>query len=141
MGASGIHESRLSLGIFDVPSLSGADLGSLWTMTLLRSLPTIAWLLLSALFFAFGEYLSKKWAFSPGWMLAITVVVVDAIGTFLWLPAILNRNVLSIVGMMWLLIGAIASVGIGLLIFHETLDWTQWLGLGFAFVALVLLGR
>jgi len=110
-------------------------------MTILRSLPVFAWLLLSALFFAFGEYLSKKWALSPGWGLALTVVGVDAIGTFLWLPAILNRNMLSIVGMAWLLIGAIASMGIGLLVFHESLDWTQWTGMGFALIALVLLGK
>lgn len=110
-------------------------------MTFLRSIPAFAWLILSALFFAFGEYLSKKWALSPGWTLALTVVGVDAIGTFLWLPAILNKNQLSIIGMAWLLVGAIASVGIGLVVFRETLGRTQWIGMGFALIALVLLGK
>jgi len=110
-------------------------------MTLLRSIPAFAWLILSALFFAWGEYLSKKWALSPGWTGALAVLGADSIGTFLWLPAILNKNQLSIVGMAWLLIGAIASVGIGLIVFRETLDRTQWIGMGFALVALVLLGK
>ncbi|MDD5751248.1 MAG: hypothetical protein PHS73_01885 [Candidatus Peribacteraceae bacterium] len=110
-------------------------------MTIFRALPAFVWLLFSALFFAYGEYLSKKWALHPGWMMALAVVGVDAIGTFLWLPAIFNRNVLSIIGMAWLLIGAVASVGIGLIVFRETLNWTQWTGMGFALIALVLLGK
>jgi len=93
------------------------------------------------MFFAWGEYLSKKWAFQPGWTMALAVIGVDAIGTLLWLPAIFNRNMLSIIGMAWLLIGAVASMAIGLIVFRETLNGTQWAGMGFALVALVLLGK
>lgn len=114
---------------------------SVLLFTVVRALPAFFWLILSAMFFAWGEYLSKKWAFQPGWTMALAVIGVDAIGTFLWLPAIYNRNVLSIIGMAWLLIGAVASMAIGLIVFRETLNGTQWAGMGFALVALVLLGK
>lgn len=106
-----------------------------------RILFSYFWLLLSALFFAYGEYLSKKWADVPSWRMGIAVIGIDAISTALWLPAILNRNHLGIVGLLWLLIGAVATIGISLFLFRETLDWVQWMGIGFAFVALVLLSK
>ena len=124
----------------DIAQDGAASLSSM-IITLMRSLPAFFWLVLSAMFFAWGEYLSKKWAFQPGWTMAVAVIGVDAIGTLLWLPAIFHRNMLSIIGMAWLLIGAVASMAIGLLVFHETLNTTQWTGMGFAIIALVLLGK
>ena len=92
--------------------------------TIIQVIPAFGWLLVSVSFFAYGEFLSKKWADHPSVSLAIAVVAIDAIGTALWLPAILHKNTLAIVGLLWLLIGAVATVSIGLFVFKETLDWS-----------------
>lgn len=110
-----------------------------WFTAFVQAVPSFCWLLLSALFFGFGEYLSKRFASAPSWKLGIAVVVVDAIGVILWLPALFNRNQLSIVGVLWALLGATVTLCIGLLLFKESLTWIQWIGILCAFIALVLL--
>ncbi|MDD5041918.1 MAG: hypothetical protein PHX87_05770 [Candidatus Peribacteraceae bacterium] len=112
-----------------------------WFLSSVQAVPSFGWLLLSALFFGCGEFFSKKWALAPSFGGGIAVVVVDAIGVVLWLPALLNRNQLSIVGVLWALLGAVVTVSIGLLIFRESLTWVQWIGIVCAFVALALLQK
>jgi multidrug transporter EmrE-like cation transporter len=41
--------------------------------------------------------------------------------------------------MMWVLLGAVVTLSIGLFVFKEVLTWTQWIGIACAIVALVLL--
>jgi len=108
-------------------------------MDIVRSIPAYVWMIVSAVFFAWGEYLSKKFGLAPGFSLAIAVLVVDSIGTALWLPAIFERNSLAIMGTAWLLIGMLATVSIGLFVFEESLTHTQFAGIAFAFLALILL--
>jgi|GEM_PF-732321 len=124
--------------------LHGSDAGAVWAarfFSVVQAVPSFGWLLLSALFFGCGEFLSKRWALAPTFWGAAAVVAVDAIGVMLWLPALFNRNQLSIVGVMWTLLGTVTTVSIGLLIFKESLTWVQWIGIVCAFVALALLQR
>jgi multidrug transporter EmrE-like cation transporter len=64
---------------------------------------------------------------------------VDLLATTLWLPALYHRNQLAVIGMMWVLLGAVVTLSIGLFVFKEVLTWTQWIGIACAIVALVLL--
>ncbi len=64
-------------------------------MNLVFSIPAIIWLIASALFFAFGEFLSKKFALAPSFHYIVIIVVIYAFGTLAWLPAILQKNQLS----------------------------------------------
>lgn len=112
-----------------------------WFLSAIQVVPSFCWLLLSAVLFGCGEYLSKRWASAPSWKLGAAVVFVDAIGVILWLPALMNRNQLSIVGVLWALLGTVVTLSIGLFIFKESLTWVQWIGIICAFVALVLLEK
>jgi len=47
-------------------------------MNILISIPAIIWLLISALFFACGEYLSKLWGNEPSIRLTLFVVITYA---------------------------------------------------------------
>lgn len=109
-------------------------------MDILLSVPAIIWLLISALFFAAGEYLSKVWGMHPSFNLAVLVVLIYGVGTFAWLPALLHKNQLATMGTLWLLLATIATVSIGLLIFHEKLTYLQMTGVVLAAFAMVLLG-
>ena len=109
-------------------------------MNFLLSVPAWAWLILSALWFAAGEYLSKRWGMQPSWWFAVMVVLVYSVGTLAWLPALLHKNQLAIMGTLWLLLATLATVSIGILVFGERLNPLQWVGVGLALVALTLLG-
>ena len=128
--------ASLSTGI---SAAKGAATSSGILLSVAYAIPSFGWLILSALFFGVGEYLSKRWVLSPSWPLAVAVVLVDLLATSLWLPALFHRNQLAIVGLMWLLLGAVMTLSIGLFVFKEMLTWTQWAGIACAMVALILL--
>jgi multidrug transporter EmrE-like cation transporter len=97
------------------------------------------WLVISAIFFAVGEFLSKKFALSPKFSLVVLVAVVDVISTLFWLPAMLHKNMLSVTGTMWSILSLITTVLIGLLVFGEKLSFIDTLGLITAFISIILL--
>ncbi|HYM75862.1 MAG TPA: hypothetical protein VE377_07775 [Candidatus Dormibacteraeota bacterium] len=108
-------------------------------MSFVNLLPTFAWLVLSAAFFAVGEYLSKKFALRPDWQGLLLVCAAYLLGTLTWLPAIVRTNQLASTGTAWLLLSMMATLGIGCGIFHEKLNSVQIVGIVLASVALVLL--
>ncbi len=108
-------------------------------MNFLISIPAIIWLLISALFFAAGEYLSKLWAMGPSLRFTILVVMAYALGTLTWLPALLHKNQLAIMGTLWLLLATLATISIGIFIFHEQLNYFQIVGIILAAIAMILL--
>lgn len=106
----------------------------------LTTIPAIIWFLLSAIFFAAGEYLSKTWGNKPGVGLAFIVVAVYAMETLAWLPALLHKNQIAIMGTAWLVMALIATVSVGVFVFHEKITIFQWLGMVLALAALILIG-
>ncbi len=97
------------------------------------------WLIISALFFAFGEFLSKKFALDPSIKYVIFVLLAYIIGTLAWLPAILQKNQLSVVGTIWSVMSLLATVLIGVLLFQERLSIFGLAGVITAFISIILL--
>ena len=56
-----------------------------------------------------------------------------------WLPALLHKNQLATMGTLWLLLATVATVALGVLIFHEKLNGLQITGLFLAIIAMILL--
>jgi drug/metabolite transporter (DMT)-like permease len=110
-------------------------------MNLPNLLPTFVWLVISAAFFAVGEYFSKKFASEPDWKMLLLVCSAYLLGTLAWLPAIVRTNQLASTGTGWLLLSMMATLGIGVGIFHERLNSYQIAGIALAAVALVLLNH
>lgn len=108
-------------------------------MKILLMIPYVIWLIISALFFAGGEFLSKKFALNPSTQYVLLIVVMYTLGTLAWLPAILQKNQLSIVGAIWSVMSLLATVLIGIIIFHEHLSIVGVLGIIFAIIAILLL--
>ena len=100
---------------------------------------TFVWLLLSVLAFGVGEYLSKAWSIKPSLTLAMILVFPYMVGTWLWLPALQCGGSLAKVGIAWSIMSALVTVGLGLFCFHEVLSWYNYVGIGLAVAALVLL--
>ena len=109
------------------------------TLESLKVVPALGWLLMSAAFFTGGEYLSKIWGFKPSWCITAAVAGTYAIGTLFWLPALLHKNDLARMGMLWYLLTTPMTILLGVLIFKEKLTQGQWAGIALAMVALWLL--
>ena len=103
-------------------------------------IPAIIWLIISVVFFGLGEYFSKYWAMHPDFWRAFWAFLAYILGTFTWLPILLHKNHLSTMGTAWLALGVVATVSIGLFVFHERISFLQWLGIVLALIALGLLG-
>jgi len=99
----------------------------------------LLFLALSAVFFASGEFFSKKWADEPRTLYAILLFLSYNVGIALWMPAIRETKTLAVTGMMWLLLGIVATTLIGTMVFHERIDPKQCAGLALATMACVLL--
>jgi len=108
-------------------------------MKFLLSINYLIWLLISAVFFAFGEFLSKKFALAPRFFYVIAILIIYSIGVLAWLPAILQKNQLSIVGTIWSVLSLLTTILIGVLIFGEKLSIFGVIGIVTAFIAIILL--
>ena len=108
-------------------------------MKFLLSINYIFWLILSALFFAVGEFLSKKFALGPRLIYVILMLVTYSFGVLAWLPAILQRNSLSIVGTMWSVLSLLTTIAIGVLLFGEKVNALGIAGMIMAIVSIILL--
>jgi len=108
-------------------------------MNLLSIIPGWIYLVISVLFFAAGEYFSKRWALSPSPNLFLLVIACYIASSTIWLPALFQKNQLAILGTIWILLGMIATVSIGLFLFGEKLSAVKMVGLGLALVSLALL--
>lgn len=71
--------------------------------------------------------------------MVVYILLMYIIGTLAWLPAILQRNQLSIVGAIWSVLSLLATVLIGILIFGEKLSMIGIIGIITAVVAIALL--
>ena len=101
--------------------------------------PPIVWLVTSGIFFAFGEFFSKKFALHPGMSLMIYLIIVDVVSLLAWIPAIMEKQQLSIIGTLWSVISLVLTVLIGVLVFGEKLNALSIAGIIFAFISVVLL--
>lgn len=108
-------------------------------MKFLLSINYLVWLALSGIFFAVGEFLSKKFALNPKLALVAGILAIYSLGVLAWLPAILQKNQLSIVGAIWSVLSLLATVLIGLLIFGEKLSAVGVVGVIMAVIAVALL--
>ncbi len=102
-------------------------------------LPPVGWLLISIVFYAFGEFISKTWANSPSTIEVTAVMALSALSALFWLPALFAENKLADIGVAWLVLATITTIFIGVVIFKEQLSPLQWTGAGLAIVAFLLL--
>lgn len=108
-------------------------------MKYLLSIHYILWLLLSGVFFAIGEFLSKKFALNPKPGLFIVLIMSSVFSMAAWLPAILQKNQLSIVGVMWSVLSVISTILIGVIIFNEKLSQLGVIGIILGIISVILL--
>jgi multidrug transporter EmrE-like cation transporter len=105
----------------------------------LRVIPALGWILIATFFYAGGEFGSKLWGYRPSLWMTAAVVGSYAIGALCWLPALLHKNELARMSMLWAVIATPLTIILGTVVFREKLTGTQWIGIGLAMAALWLL--
>lgn len=102
-------------------------------------MPALAWLAVSGVFFAMGEFMSKKFALEPGWTYLAVTLIAYTVSVLLWFPALIQKNQLSTTGVLWSVISLLMTVFIGLFLFGERPSFVGVVGIVFAFIAVYLL--
>ncbi|MDD4900837.1 MAG: hypothetical protein PHS62_01835 [Patescibacteria group bacterium] len=110
-------------------------------MKFILSINYLVWLAVSGIFFAAGEFLSKKFALNPKLSWVALIYLAYGLGILAWLPAILQKNQLSIVGTIWSVLSLLTTILIGILIFGEKLNAVGVLGVITAVLAVILLSN
>jgi multidrug transporter EmrE-like cation transporter len=108
-------------------------------MNIVNAMPAFIWLIVSGIFFAAGEFLSKKFALEPSWVYLSFTLFAYIVSVLLWFPALIQKNQLSTTGVLWSVISLLMTVLIGLLIFGEKPNLIGVIGIIVAFVAVFLL--
>lgn len=103
------------------------------------TIPSVVWLVVSVLVHAVGEYYSKVWANGPAFSYALIAASAYALSGFFWLPMLLHRNNLAVMGTVWLLFATLAPLIIGVFIFGEQLSLTDAFGIALAIGAMIVL--
>ena len=97
------------------------------------------WLLVAMVFYAIGEYSSKKYANTAAINFAVVAMVGYTINALCFLPAISKMNSLTVLGTIWNLGYVFVTLFIGLCLFREPLTTTQMIGLIFGVISIILL--
>ncbi len=109
-------------------------------MSFILSVNYFIWLLISILFFALGEFLSKEFALNTSKLIYILYIFIAySFGILTWLAAIVQKNQLSIIGAMWSVLSLVATVLIGVLIFSEKLNILSITGIILGIISVALL--
>lgn len=103
------------------------------------NLHPILWLVLSAICFAGGEYLSKSYVLYPRAISLIALGTMYLAGVLFWLPALRQKPDLAVTGTLWSVITLLMTVAIGVLVFGESLSGYQILGITLAVGAVIFL--
>ena len=83
--------------------------------------------------------MSKKFALGPKFSYVVLIIIIYSLGVLAWLPAIMQKNSLSIAGTIWSVLSLLTTILIGVLIFGEKLSLIGVAGIFAAFVAIILL--
>jgi uncharacterized membrane protein len=99
----------------------------------------ILWIMLSLLFFALGEAMSKYWASKQYWWLLILAIIAYITCEMPWFVAIKEKNHLTSLATIWSVGSVITTVLLGFFWFKEDVTLSQWIGIGLALIACWLL--
>ena len=94
---------------------------------------------LGMMFYFIGEIFSKYYANSSNKFYFILALLSDLIVYCLWLFALQQKNSISILGTAWTVGFAIVSLCVGLIVFKESINNYNTVGIGLAMLSLYFL--
>ena len=102
-------------------------------------LPAWAWLTVSALFYAGGEYFSEKLVLHPTWQNYAVLILLDVLSITSWLPALYEKNNLAVTGTLWLVFALVATALLGIFVFGQPVTAKTVFGIVLAVAVIILL--
>ena len=89
--------------------------------------------------YVIGEYFSKKWGQTQSFSNASVALASYTVSSTCWLGIMSHRNQLTRMSTIWEVVCVVGAFFVGVVWFGETLTVLQWIGLGLAAIAVVLL--
>jgi len=105
---------------------------------ILPSLPVYVLLLLSSIGVITGDYFAKLWSTNTKTIFLILAFVGYFVSAFFYIPTLLREG-LIITSVIWSLISIAGFLAIGFLIFKESLNCLQVVGICLGIISLVIL--
>ena len=94
---------------------------------------------IAMIFYSCGEILSKYWGEKQSIILAISINIFYSLGVICWLYIMAKKNQLALMSSIWQILTTIATLFIGLIIFHEKLTNLQYAGVGLMILGIIAL--
>lgn len=107
-------------------------------ITLLSKLPVFALVLLASTSVIAGDYFAKTWSIEQRPLWGMFALLGYFGSGFFYLPTLLREG-LVVTSVLWSLVSIIGFLVIGLVVFKESLDMVQVIGVAFGVVSLVIL--
>ena len=107
-------------------------------ITLASKLPVLALILLASASVIAGDYFAKTWSIEQRPIWGILALLGYFGSGFFYLPTLLREG-LVVTSILWSLISIIGFLVIGLILFNESLDMLQTVGVVFGVVSLIIL--
>jgi multidrug transporter EmrE-like cation transporter len=105
---------------------------------ILPSLPLYVLLLLSAFGVVIGDYFAKLWSVNTKTTFLILAFVGYLASSFFFIPSLLKEG-LIVTSVIWSLISIIGFLFIGFVVFKESLNLWQVVGICFGVISLIIL--
>ncbi len=103
----------------------------------LEMVPLFGLLIFSALFTISGDYFGKVWSINHNLITFLLAFVLYAIGGLLFIPTLAKES-LVVTTIIWVLLAEFGNLAVGLLLFHEKIDFLQSFGIAFGFIAICI---
>lgn len=97
------------------------------------------WIFFAILLTLYGDYTSKMFVDSKNILYALLTVGIYALDSILWMIALNQKNVLSIIGPLWATTTLVGVVLIGAFVFKESLTQIQLVGITFGLLSVIIL--
>jgi multidrug transporter EmrE-like cation transporter len=105
---------------------------------ILPSLPVWVLLVLSSIGVIVGDYFAKLWSINTKTLFLVITFLGYLSSSFFYIPALLKEG-LVVTSIIWSLLSMVGFLVIGLLIFKETLNTWQVVGVCLGLISLVVL--
>ena len=86
-----------------------------------------------------ADIFAKSWSLKGGWVLATCALIAYLLGNTFWLFALKNGSGLAKGAVIFSIVSAVIAIGLGVLLYKETITKVQLIGVVLGLLSLILI--
>ena len=107
-------------------------------VAILPKLPVFVLIVLSSVGVVMGDYFAKHWSVNKKGLFLLFAFIGYLMSSFFYIPSLLKEG-LVVTSVIWSLLSILGFLFVGIVLFHETLNTLQIIGVVVGCIALVIL--